>query len=51
MQLMLETCPATLEYLAQRQIRYCTAETNEAVRIYNELAQQGALIDGGLGPR
>ena len=46
MQLMLETCPETLEHFAQRQVAYHIAETREAVRIYNDLVQGGARAGG-----
>ena len=46
MQLMLETCPQTLEHLARQQVTHHFAETNEAVRIYNDLAQKGAQVGG-----
>ena len=46
MKLVLKTCPETLEYLERRGIRYEIEETNEAVRIYNELARQGVAVGG-----
>ena len=46
MQLMLETCPETLEHLARHDVAYHIAETNEAVRIYNDLVKGGAQVGG-----
>lgn len=46
MELVLQTCPETLEYLRARQIRVHVAETNEAARIYNELAERGEAVGG-----
>ena len=46
MKLVLKTCPETLEYLERRGIRYEIEETNEAVRIYNELARRGVAVGG-----
>lgn len=46
MQLVLQTCPETLEYLSAQSVRVHVAETNEASRVYNELAKQGEAVGG-----
>jgi len=46
MLLALRTCPATLEYLRGRGIDVHTAETNEAVRLYNERVDRGEAVGG-----
>jgi hypothetical protein len=46
MQLVLQTCPETLEYLAARGIGCHVAETREAARLYNELASKGEAVGG-----
>jgi hypothetical protein len=46
MQLVLQTCPETLEYLAARGIRVHVAETNEASRMYNDPAERGTAVGG-----
>jgi hypothetical protein len=46
MELVLQTCPETLEYLRTRGIRFHVAETNAAARFYNELAKQGEAVGG-----
>jgi hypothetical protein len=46
MQLALHTCPETLELLKGRGVAVHIKETNEAVALYNELAEQEAV--GGL---
>jgi hypothetical protein len=46
MELVLQTCLETLEYLRTRGIPFHVAETNEAARIYNELAAQGEAVGG-----
>jgi len=46
MELVLRTCPETLEYLRTRGARFRVAETREAARIYNELAEQGEVVGG-----
>lgn len=46
MELRLETCPETLEFLRERGVRYHVEETNEAVRRYNRLAEQGEQVGG-----
>jgi len=43
---MLKTCAETLEYLAQHGVAFHVAETTEAVRIYNELAESGSEVGG-----
>ena len=46
MQLVLQTCPETLQMLRDRGVRYHVEETNAAVELYNRLAQTDAV--GGL---
>lgn len=46
MELVLQTCPETLEYLAARGVHFHVAETNEAARIYNDLVAQGEAVGG-----
>jgi len=46
MQLRLGTCPATLSLLGDRGITVHVAETSEAARLYNELAETEPV--GGL---
>lgn len=46
MELALKTKPETLDYLESRGIRVHVKETNEAVRLYNELAETERV--GGL---
>lgn len=46
MELVLQTCPETLEYLHGRGIVVHVEETNAAVALYNELAETQAV--GGL---
>ena len=46
MDLVLQTCPETLEYLSQKGIRVYVEETRKAVELYNRLAQTEAV--GGL---
>ena len=46
MQLMLQTCPETLDLLKGRGVTVHVKETKEAVELYNELAEQEAV--GGL---
>ena len=45
-QLVLQTCPETLQMLRDRGVRYHVEETNAAVELYNRLAQTDAV--GGL---
>ncbi len=42
----LQVDPATYEYLERHSITVHTAETNEAVRIYNDLAGEGLPVGG-----
>jgi hypothetical protein len=46
MELVLQTCPETLEYLRSRGVQFHVAETNEAARIYNNLAEHGEAVGG-----
>jgi hypothetical protein len=46
MELVLRTCPETLEFLQGRGIAVHVAETNEAARIYNELVDRGEPVGG-----
>jgi hypothetical protein len=46
MQLVLQTCPETLQMLRDRGIRYHVGETNAAVELNNRLEQTDAV--GGL---
>jgi len=46
MELVLQTCPETLEYLAAQGVRYHIAETNEAAQIYNELVEKDEAVGG-----
>ena len=46
MELVVQTCPETLEYLRTRGIQFQVAETNEAARVYNELAERGDAVGG-----
>ncbi|WP_419813821.1 Mth938-like domain-containing protein [Glacieibacterium sp.] len=46
MDLVLQTCPATLQLLADRRIPVHVLETREAARLYNELASSQPV--GGL---
>ncbi len=46
MQLMLETAPETIEFLENKQIDFHIAETNQGVKIYNDLVEQGAAVGG-----
>jgi hypothetical protein len=46
MELRLLTSPATLEYLKERGVQYYVEETNEAVRLYNDLAESGERVGG-----
>jgi len=46
MDLVLQTCPETLEHLEARGIRTHVAETKEAARIYNDLAARGEPVGG-----
>ena len=46
MELVLQTCPETLEYLSGKGVEVHVKETNEAAQIYNELAEQGGEVGG-----
>ena len=46
MELRLQTGPATVEYLKEQGVQYHIEETNEAVRLYNELAESGERVGG-----
>ena len=46
MELVLQTCPETLEHLSALGIRFEVAETSEAVRIYNRLVERGEAVGG-----
>ena len=45
-QLLLETCQETLDLLQENNISVHIAETNEAVKIYNELVSRRAAVGG-----
>ena len=46
MELVLQTCPETLEYLTAHGVQFLVAETNEAAQIYNDLVAQGEAVGG-----
>ena len=46
MELVLQTCPETIEHLEGRGIRTYVAETNDAAQLYNELVDQGEPVGG-----
>ena len=46
MQLVLETCPATLAHLAALKIPVHVLETREAVTAYNRLVAEGLAVGG-----
>ena len=46
MELVLQTCPETLEYVRARGVQVHVAETNEAAQIYNKLVEQGEAVGG-----
>jgi hypothetical protein len=46
MQLVLQTCPETLQLLNDRDIRVFVEETNAAVEIYNRLVEENELVGG-----
>jgi len=46
MELVLQTCPETLQMLRDRGVRYYVEETKKAVELYNQLAQTEPV--GGL---
>jgi hypothetical protein len=46
MQLVLQTCPETLQTLQDKNIRVYVEETKAAVKIYNQLAEKHELVGG-----
>ena len=46
MQLVLQTCPETLQMLKDKNIRVFVEETTAAVEIYNQLVEQQQLVGG-----
>jgi hypothetical protein len=46
MQLVLQTCPETLEFLRAKDVRVFVVETTAAVEIYNQLAAERELVGG-----
>jgi hypothetical protein len=46
MELVLQTCPETLEYLRARGVQVHVAETTEAAHLYNKLVEQGNEVGG-----
>ncbi len=46
MQLVLKTCPETLQMLQDKNIRVFVEETKAAVAIYNQLLEQQKLVGG-----
>lgn len=46
MDLVLQICPETIESLRAKGVRFHVAETREAARVYNELAEQGEAVGG-----
>jgi hypothetical protein len=46
MELVLQTCPETLEHLSALRIRFQVAETSEAAQIYNRLVERGEAVGG-----
>jgi hypothetical protein len=46
MQLMLNTCQETEEFLQQRNIEYYIEETKQAVDLYNKLVNEGRKVGG-----
>jgi hypothetical protein len=46
MQLVLRTCPEVLEHLRERNIPVHVEETRAAVKIYNQLVEQGQRVGG-----
>jgi hypothetical protein len=46
MQLVLQTCPETLQTLQDKNIRVYVEETKAAVKIYNQLAEKHKLVGG-----
>jgi len=46
MQLVLQTCPETLEYLRDHGAVFHLEETSQAARLYNGLAAKGVAVGG-----
>ena len=46
MQLVLQTCPETLQMLEERGIRFYVEETNAAVELYNKLVEAQEPVGG-----
>ena len=46
MELVLQTCPETLDYLRARGVEFHVAEKNEAANIYNGLVERGEAVGG-----
>jgi hypothetical protein len=46
MELRLHTCPETLEHLRGAGVTVHVEETQQAVRVYNELVRRGELVGG-----
>ncbi len=46
MELALQTCPETLEFLKERSITAIVEETNAAVETYNRLVAEGKAVGG-----
>ena len=46
MELRLETCPETFDLLKERNIEVHQEETQAAVALYNQLAEQGKAVGG-----
>jgi hypothetical protein len=46
MQLVLQTCPETLEYLRDHRVVVHVEGTNQAARVYNDLAAKGVAVGG-----
>jgi len=46
MQLVLRTCPETLQFLKEKGIPTVVEETNAAVALYNQMVDEGKLVGG-----
>ena len=46
MEMRLETCPEAKQLLQNRGIAYHVEETYKAVKLFNQLAQQGKRVGG-----
>jgi hypothetical protein len=46
MDLVLQTCPATVAWLKDRELTYHILETRQAAKLYNDLAAQGVAVGG-----